>query len=197
MTHDTTLEEPALPTLASRRRAAIRDPGHAPLCDWYDLKWQLELYRKHYGVCLRPDYQRGHVWSESQRRAWLEWKIEGGAGGEDILWNCPGHSSGPSVTGPVGPMELVDGAQRLESVRRLLAGEIRVFGQTLAEDPEPPRRALQGLHFRMRVHHLTRRADVLRWYLGHNGGGTPHTAEELARVRDLLVRAQGEEERSE
>lgn len=41
----------------------------------------------------------------------------------------------------------------------------------------------------MAIHTFTRRADLLQHYLDLNTGGTPHSAEEIARVRGLLNRA--------
>jgi hypothetical protein len=40
--------------------------------------------------------------------------------------------------------------------------------------------------FKWRIYELPTRADVLRYYLAMNAGGTPHPAAEIERVRVLL-----------
>jgi hypothetical protein len=39
------------------------------------------------------------------------------------------------------------------------------------------------------VNDLKTEAEVLRWYLEINAGGTPHTEEELDKVRKMLKKA--------
>lgn len=40
------------------------------------------------------------------------------------------------------------------------------------------------------IHDFTKRAELLENYLSINAGGTPHSAEEIARVRAMLANAQ-------
>lgn len=40
--------------------------------------------------------------------------------------------------------------------------------------------------FKINVNNLLTRREVLQWYVEFNSGGTPHTTEELDRVRALL-----------
>ena len=130
------------------------------------------------GVELRldPDYQRMHVWTETQQSAYIEYVLRGGEVGRNLTWNALGWPSG------LEPIELVDGKQRLEAVRKFIRGELEVFGQCYA--PGDHLRFTQA-SFRFRVCSLDR-ADVLRLYLNINAGGTPHTLSELDRVRSLL-----------
>jgi hypothetical protein len=86
-------------------------------------------------------------------------------------------------------MELIDGKQRLEAVRAFLADEVPVLGYTfskLCPTPEAHRHLQSRNTLRINVNTLPNRAAVLQWYLEMNDGGTPHTAEELARVREML-----------
>jgi hypothetical protein len=39
---------------------------------------------------------------------------------------------------------------------------------------------------KINVNSLLTKADVLRWYIQFNAGGTPHTAEEIEKVKALL-----------
>jgi hypothetical protein len=130
------------------------------------------------GLELDPDYQRSHVWTESQQRAFVEYSLKGGEGGRLLYWNSIGW--GQVFTQRV---ELVDGKQRLEAVRKFIRGDLTVFGGHRLENA---RSLGLDFRFRMRIAGLPTRADVLRWYLSINAGGTPHTEEELDRVRNLL-----------
>ena len=42
------------------------------------LEKTLKEYDEDYGLELNPDFQRGHVWSEEQQRAYVEFFIKGG-----------------------------------------------------------------------------------------------------------------------
>lgn len=40
-----------------------------------------------YGLQLNPRFQRGHVWTEQQQIAWLEFFLRGGKSGIEIYFN--------------------------------------------------------------------------------------------------------------
>ena len=136
-------------------------------------------------VVLCPDYQRGRVWTECQQRAWIQFRLSGGVGGETVFFN----------EYPSGVIELVDGLQRITAVRRFVAGELAVYrgvgdrseGWLVHEMDRKIFRMPQTI-LRVVVNSLRTRRQVLRWYLELNGGGTPHTPSELDRVRGLLAR---------
>ncbi|EJH4818704.1 hypothetical protein LDZ95_23610 [Pseudomonas aeruginosa] len=48
---------------------------------------------------------------------------------------------------------------------------------------------LMRIHMKIAIHDFTRRADLLDHYLSINAGGTPHSADEIERVRGLLAQA--------
>ena len=156
---------------------------HVP---WTHLERWLEGTEEDYSLNLSPDYQRAHVWTERQQRAYVEYCLQGGEGSQVLYWN----SIGWDTTDP-HPVELVDGKQRLEAVRRFLRGELTVF-RDIVYDPSGPRMPLD-FGFKMKIAALPTRHEVLHWYLAINAGGTPHTEEELDRVRKLL----DEEKRNE
>jgi hypothetical protein len=131
---------------------------------------------------LDPDFQRMHVWTKDQQIRYCEFVIRGGESGRTIFWNHPNWMG--SFT---GEMTLVDGKQRLEAVRAFLRDEVPVFGDYRCSDLERRIMRLGRLDFLMRVAKLKTRSDVLKWYLMINAGGTPHTPEELDRVRALLA----------
>lgn len=126
-----------------------------------------------------PDFQRVHVWTVEQKQAFVEYMLRGGEVGRNITWNCAlWPSSG-------APIEIVDGKQRLSAVRSWLRGEFPTFGLFFHQF-QGSLRAVSGAHFKFRVCALEKRADILRLYLNINAGGTPHTPEELERVRKML-----------
>lgn len=154
--------------------------------DFYDVSWtglrnQLAEYNKDYGLDLDPDFQRGHVWTESHQIAFVEFKLRGGKSGGDILLNCPAwyHSSEAKDR----TMQLVDGKQRLTAVTRFMNNEIPAFGHFLNEYEDTPRFA--RTRFTLFINCLQTRAEVLQWYLEVNSG-TPHSEDELNRVKKLL-----------
>lgn len=152
---------------------------------WDSLEHQLAHWMERSGsiasLNLDPDYQREHVWTREQQINYIEYALRGGEVGRNITFNCPGWMSNWK-----GPFELVDGKQRLEAVRSFLRDEFRAFGYLCSEFD-----SLRSLNFsfRFRVCTIPDRAGILQLYLNINAGGTPHTEEELTRVRALLEEA--------
>lgn len=141
---------------------------------------------KDYGLNLDPDFQRGHVWTMEQRVAYLEYFLQGGEGGRVLCFNHSDWNASPRVG---DKYEILDGKQRLTSVLMFLRNEVGVFGGHLYRDFEG--RPDISCGFRWRIFALPTRADVLRYYLSMNAGGTPHSAEEIERVRGLLAKEVG------
>ncbi len=131
------------------------------------------------GLNLDPDYQRAHVWTPEQQRSYIEYMLMGGEVGKFLTFNAVNWMSGNE-----GPMELVDGKQRLEAVRAFLRDEVLAFGRYFSEYED--RLDMIEQRFTLRVCSLSTRAEILQLYLNINAGGTPHTQEELDRVRALL-----------
>ena len=129
---------------------------------------------------MEPDYQRGHVWNDEQRSAFIEYGLMGGESSMVITTNCPGWMGDWR-----GPYELVDGLQRVTAVLKFLKNEVKAFGLLLSEF-EDKLRPTTCPTFRWRVMNLPTRAEVLNLYLLMNSGGVVHSAEEIARVRSLL-----------
>jgi len=132
------------------------------------------------GLELDPDFQRAHVWTLDQREAYLEYSLRGGEVGRNITFctMSEGHWEW-------GPITLVDGKQRLETARMFMRGELKAFGLFRSQFTGHMR-IYQDFVFR--VCNLPSREDILQLYLNINAGGTPHTTEELDKVRELLKR---------
>ena len=128
---------------------------------------------------LDPDFQRGYVWTQKQKTAYVEYILRGGKSGRDLYFNCVGW-----MRENEGPYVIVDGKQRLEAVRGFLRDEVRAFGSVFREYTDKLR--LTGPDFIWHVNNLASRADVLQWYIEMNTGGTVHTDGEIKRVRKMI-----------
>lgn len=144
---------------------------------WGSIERSLVSFSEGVSLGLDPDYQRAHVWTEDQQRAYVAYVLQGGEVGRNITWNAPGWPS------RMESIELVDGKQRLNAVRTFMRGDLEVFGMRYTHSD---RLRLAGPGFRFRVCSLDR-PGVLQLYLNINAGGTPHTADELNKVRALLA----------
>lgn len=51
------------------------------------------------GLILNPDFQRGHVWTEEQQIAWMEYFLRGGKSGNVIYLNNPSQHTVRNMTG--------------------------------------------------------------------------------------------------
>lgn len=132
------------------------------------------------GLDLDPDFQRAHVWSEGQQISYIEYCLKGGEVGRSIIFNNTGTHF------DWGTLVLIDGKQRLEAVRKFMRNELPVFG-TLYSEFEDSFRITQS-DFIFKVCNLQSREEVLLLYLHINAGGTPHTKEELDKVRAMLTK---------
>ena len=150
------------------------------------LKTQLREYEEEYGLDLDVDFQRAHVWTDKQRTAFVEHLLRGGIGSNSIRFNCTWWRS---ISKDAEPMVCVDGKQRLTACLKFLDDKVPAFGTYFSEYEDKPG-ILCGLIFR--VNNLPTRADVLRWYLEINMGGTLHTEEELRKVERLLEQEEGQ-----
>jgi len=128
---------------------------------------------------MDPDFQRGHVWSTEQQVAWLEFFMRGGVTGNVIYFNHPGWQGDYK-----GEFVIVDGKQRLEAIRRFIYNEIAVFGSYRKEFTDSIWSFCPSIKFNINT--LKTRKEVLQWYLDLNSGGTPHSSDEILRVKLLL-----------
>ena len=135
------------------------------------------------GLQLCPDFQRGHVWTEQQQIAFVEFVLQGGRSGRTIYLNNPnwmgkGHQSGYT------DFVCVDGLQRITAIRRFLNDEIRVFGHRYSDFDGPTDLLRHGMV--ININDLKTKKEVLRWYIQMNAGGTPHSDGEIQRVKEMM-----------
>lgn len=143
-------------------------------------KWVQE-HQEEMGLELNPDFQRGHVWTPEQETAYMEFVLRGGNTGRDLFFNHPGW-----MTTFEGDFVCVDGLQRLTAVLRFMDDKVPVFGGYVASQIEGLERNLCRYSFKIHINNLQSRRDVLKWYLEMNEGGTPHSQEELDRIRKMI-----------
>lgn len=74
------------------------------------------------GLEMNPDFQRGHVWTETQQIRYVEYFLRGGISARTIYFNSPNFLMGEL------PFVLVDGLQRITALLRFLNNEIKAFG---------------------------------------------------------------------
>ncbi|MFW5848052.1 MAG: DUF262 domain-containing protein [bacterium] len=131
---------------------------------------------------MNPPYQRGYVWSQQQKIAYIEYQLKGGFSGKDIFWNCKTWNS---LKGNPNVVELVDGQQRVKSVLEFLNNKFPIFDGHYFKDFEDTLFVLNA-DFVMHVNNLQSDKEIVQWYLGMNTGGSIHTDEDLKPAYDML-----------
>lgn len=138
------------------------------------------------GLQLNPGFQRGHVWTEEQQVAWLEYHLRGGKSGNTIYLNNPFWTSYRSPKpGEYSDYVCVDGLQRITAAQRFIHNEIKVFGSYF-DEYEDSLRLINDATMLLNVNDLKTEKEVLQWYIDMNAGGTPHTKTEIERVQRML-----------
>ncbi|MFW5962442.1 MAG: DUF262 domain-containing protein [bacterium] len=160
-----------IPQFISNGRYSINVPINA-------LRQTLDSYIKEYGLELNPDFQRGHVWTEEQQIAFVEYVLSGGRSGREIYLNHTRWS-----TGEDGWFVLVDGLQRITALLRFLNDEIKAFGSYYSEYTDFLRHHVDLI---FSINELGTKKEVLEWYIQMNRGGTVHSDEEIQKVRRMI-----------
>lgn len=142
-------------------------------------EWQEDEFL---GLQLNPDFQRGHVWTEMQQVAYMEYLLRGGTSARVIYFNKPSWSGGRIKSG-YDDFVCVDGLQRLTAVIKFMNNELKAFGNYRNEFNDKVPFSLDLL---FNVNNLKTKKEVLQWYVEFNAGGTPHEKEEINRVREMI-----------
>jgi hypothetical protein len=136
---------------------------------------------KEYNLNMNPDFQRGHVWTEIQQSKYVEFILKGGKSGRDFYFNW-----NPDTNDYV----CVDGVQRTTALQNFVYNKLKAFGQFFDEfsftkyiaayNPLP--------EYRVNVYRnsLKTKREILQWYVDMNAGGTPHTNEEIERIKKMI-----------
>lgn len=159
----------------------VRDANYNVTVSWGYLEDHLESWddRGRTPVITQPPFQRAIVWNDEQCARYVEYILRGGPSSRVIYWNCSSWGKNYNT-----PIELVDGQQRLNAVRRFLNNEIVVFGNQFKDFTD--KMAWTGPCFQFAVNTLQTKLEVLQWYEALNFGGVVHTSEELTKVRKMI-----------
>lgn len=128
-------------------------------------------------LILNPDFQRGHVWTEEQQIAYVEYMLKGGTTGKEIYFNCSSWMDGFDT-----PIFCVDGLQRLTAAIKFVNNQLPVFDGHLHNDIEGACRTTFSFH----VMKVRSKKELLKVYIDFNSGGTPHRPEEIIRIQEMI-----------
>jgi hypothetical protein len=136
---------------------------------------------------VEPPWQRGHVWLPEQRACFVGHVLVGGMVPHLIVRE-------PDWGGTMGKYEVVDGKQRLTSLLMWLRGEIPadLDGRIIWID-DTDRHFAMSHTIRADFVRVKLESEILQLYLRLNSGGTPHTPDQIARVRVLYQEARARE----
>ena len=148
------------------------------------LQETLDDYAEGYGLELNPDFQRGHVWTEEQQIKYVEFFLRQGVSSRIIYFNSPEFGSKKGIDIDTRTIVCVDGLQRLTALLNFVNNKLKVFGYYYSEFEDKPNLSTMTIVFN--VNSLTTKKDLLTWYIQLNDGGTPHSKEEIERVKNML-----------
>jgi hypothetical protein len=144
------------------------------------IKRNIDIYIKDHDLDFNPEFQRGYVWSEFQKTAYMEWILRGGRSGLNIYFNHPGW-----MRDFKGRMVLVDGKQRLSAIDDFFNNKLKVFGCYFNEyaDNIPLDYSLSFY-----VAKLKTELEVVDWYIAMNTGGSVHTDSDINKAKEYRQR---------
>ena len=131
-------------------------------------------------LILNPEWQRGHVWTEEQQIAFMEYMLKGGTTGRVVYFNCSSWGRGYNT-----PVYCLDGLQRITTVLKFMRNELPAFGHTFKQF-DGLLRGLANDRFQVHMLNIENKKDLLKVYLDFNSGGTPHNPKELDRVAKMI-----------
>jgi len=146
------------------------------------IKDKIERWQKEQNLQLNPDFQRGHVWTETQQILFIEHIFKSKdnlSRTPPIYFNHPGW-----MTSFEGEFVCVDGLQRITAILKFLNGELKIFGGYDINHID--NLDINDYYIPVSINNLKTRAEVLNWYLELKSGGTVHSNEEINKVKKLL-----------
>ena len=141
-------------------------------------KWQ---ENDSYNLQLCPDFQRGHIWSKEQQISYIEYLLRGGTSAKIIYFNKPSWHG--TIKYGYDDFVCVDGLQRLTAVLKFMNNDLQVFGSYYHDFED---RIPFSIDILFNVNNLKTEKEVLQWYVDINTSGTPHTDEEIEKVKDMI-----------
>ncbi len=148
--------------------------------DLRDFKYTIDRYIEKYDLQMNPDFQRGHVWTVEQQIKFIEFLLKGGKT-DPVQFN---HTEWMSNNMSEGEMVCVDGLQRSTAIIKFLDDELPIFGGYTISQIDNLK--IFDVSLQISVNNLKTRKEVLQWYIELNDGGTPHTTEEISKVKKMV-----------
>lgn len=174
----------------------VRQSRHVTQTDWHRFRRMLDSLSQDYGaVELNPDFQRGHVWTESQQIKYVENVLRGvvSEAGFTVQFNCPAWFRANGRGNVPEGIQCIDGLQRITAAFRFLDGEIKPFGLTVDDLNRSSFSAkTSSYHFTVQMFDYEWKHELYQHYLDFNSAGTPHDPTELIRVAEMQVLAKQE-----
>ena len=145
----------------------------------------LGFWERDFVLELNPDFQRGHVWTERQQVEYVEYILMKPQKGPStsLIFNCTNWDNYSNIL-EENVIQCVDGLQRITALTGFLKNEIPAYGSLLKDYED--QRYIKSVYIQFYVNSLPTKADVLKYYIKLNSGGTVHTSEEIERVKELL-----------
>lgn len=164
------------------------------------VEYELKKYEDCYGLELIPDFQRGHIWSQDQQIKYIEATVKGTVAPSSrfITFNCSdwGDNNSDEV---IKDMVCIDGLQRLTAVRRWMNDEFTIFNDLFEYGVSKEFFDRTSLSFnslsngiKIAILGMQTKEEILKYYLAFNDGGTVHSPEEIARVKQMLKELKNE-----
>lgn len=150
------------------------------------LKDKLDKWITEYNLDMDPAYQRGYVWTDKQKKDYVEYVIRLGkdqsVSGRQFYFNHPNWMGSWENENGLG-FEVVDGKQRLNALLGWLNGEFGVFEENIYyNSAEGLGMSSHSVSFN--IAKLKTKEEVVDWYVSMNTGGTMHTDEDIQRALD-------------
>ena len=168
--------------------------------NWID-RW-IEQQSEDGGFNDSPEYQRGHVWTEAQQISFIEAVLRGiipdsllsirlnnPTFDDSVLSAWCNHKQWLSEL--PREVQVIDGEQRLQTIRKFMHNKLAVFdGKIKADNLNGTHFSAKGRIIQVNIMNFTTQRDLLQFYLDLNAGGTPHSQQELDKVRAMLTEKQ-------
>lgn len=167
-----------IPQYTSTNSCYHVEMGITAYIDW------IENEIKDSGLQMNPELQRGHVWTKEQEQKYIEHILRGGKTSTSFYFNFPSINN-YCANSQYNDFICVDGLQRTTAIQKFLRNELDVLGHYYRDFP-PLRRT--EMNISVYINDLKTKAEVYTWYVEMNDGGTPHTREEITRVKELIAK---------
>jgi uncharacterized protein with ParB-like and HNH nuclease domain len=129
---------------------------------------------------MNPDFQRNHVWSIEQSRAYIEALLQDRAKNARVVYlNHPGWKDTYN-----GDFVCVDGLQRYTAIKMFIENKLDVFSSYYKEF-EDSIRCVNAM-IKININTLQTKKEVLQWYLDLNTGGVVHSNQEIEIVKEMI-----------